>query len=273
MYSTNVAWSQIIGARTSQQDHAAVVTWPNGFRLLLLADGMGGHAAGDVASQLVVDTFKQRFIQSQLEDMRERLIDALEYANIAIFHKVKAQPELSGMGTTLIALVYDGLSIQWLSVGDSPIWLVRKDELQRLNENHSMSEVLAEKVAAGQMSEEEARTSPIRSQLLEAVMGENIDRVDAPHHAIALCEGDCLLLASDGVETCPGETILALVQQHKDNTEMLTTALLNAVSAIERPKQDNATVIVMQVNKTDIEEPTTVQPETSDPVEEPSTVQ
>ena len=84
MYSVQVAWSQIIGARKSQQDSASVVTWPNGFRLLLLADGMGGHVGGDIASSLVIDTFKQQFIESDEQDIKQRLINALDAANLAI---------------------------------------------------------------------------------------------------------------------------------------------------------------------------------------------
>ena len=271
MYSVQVAWSQIIGARKSQQDSASVVTWPNGFRLLLLADGMGGHVGGDIASHLVIDTFKQHFIESDEQDIKQRLINALDAANVAIYHQVKEKPELSGMGTTLIAAVFDGLYLQWLSVGDSPMWLLRDKTLVRLNENHSMSEVLARKVELGEISSEDARTSPIRSQLLEAVMGENIERVDAPDHSRELKPNDLLILASDGVESCSDETIIEVCHQSSNDTDELTMALLNAVKAQERLKQDNATLIVMQVKEPVVNEPATVQPEAGEILEEPST--
>lgn len=273
MFVTRLAWSQIQGKREYQQDHAAVMTWPNGFRLLLLADGMGGHVGGDVASHMVIDVFKQHFIASDEDVMRDRLLSALEAANIAIFRHVKAHPEHSGMGTTLIALVYDGVSIQWLSIGDSPMWLLRDGEIRRLNANHSMSEILAQKVAEGEMTAEQARTSPVRSQLLEAVMGQNIEQVDAPDASMEMQAGDRLILASDGVETCSKEVILSLSGEYDKQPEDLVTAVLNEVTHIQRPGQDNATLIVLQIDEAVVDEPSTVQPENQQPVEEPDSRQ
>tara|TARA_R110002167_G_scaffold92849_5_gene249216 strand:+ start:2173 stop:2988 length:816 start_codon:yes stop_codon:yes gene_type:complete len=271
MFSTDVAWSQIIGTRKSQQDHAAVISWPNGFRLLLLADGMGGHASGDIASKLVVNSFKEHFIVSTESNMRARLLDSLEAANIEIFKRIRKEPELSGMGTTLIALIYDGESIQWLSVGDSPMWHIRGNKIMRINENHSMSVVLAEKVAKGEMTSEEATYSPLRSQLLEAVMGENIEMFDAPESTLELEESDWLILASDGVESCTEEQILAMSQQ--TDAESLINDTLQAVVAVGKKSQDNATLIALRVKQENPVEETTVQPEQIAPVEEPLTKQ
>lgn len=271
MLVSQVAWSQIIGKRAYQQDHAAVISWPNGFKLLLLADGMGGHVGGDVASHLVIDVFKQHFISSAKNDMRERLLNSLEAANLAVFNHVNANPDHSGMGTTLVALAYDGTSIQWLSVGDSPMWLIRKNQIERINANHSMAEILAQQVERGEITAEQARTSPKRSQLLEAVMGKDIELVDAPHSSLSLQEGDCIIISSDGVETCSEQTILELTTRHANDTVDLVTEVLNAVEQAERPKQDNATIVAMTLGQHSPSEPITVEPCVSTPVEEPST--
>lgn len=271
MYSTEVAWSQIIGTREYQQDHAAIISWPNGFRLLLLADGMGGHTGGDIASHCVIDTFREHFIKSAQEDMRLRMIDSLDAANRTLYHKIKDSPELSGMGTTLVAAIFDGLSLQWISVGDSPMWLIRGGSIKRLNQNHSMSEVLAAKVAAGEMTSEAAAESPMRTQLLEAVMGENIELLDAPESTLRLELDDWLILASDGVETCSEEQILDISLSSPESAEVFTTSLLAAVKDVGKHSQDNASVVIMQVNGTQENALNTLQPVEGELVDEPQT--
>jgi PPM family protein phosphatase len=273
MYATEVAWSQIIGTRKNQQDRAAIVSWPNGFRLLLLADGMGGCAGGEVASALVVETFRAHFIQSELKDMRERMILSLDAANKQLFRLTKKQPELAGMGTTLIAAIYDGQCIQWISVGDSPMWLVRGGEIKRLNANHSMTTVLAKQVAEGEITAEEAAMSPERSHLLEAVMGEDIEMLDAPEAEMPLLPGDCLMLASDGVESCLPDDILKLCQAPSVHSEQLTLNILDAVSNVGKSSQDNASIVLMQVLSSDVAELSTVEPAYEGFVVEPPTQQ
>lgn len=269
MYTTEVAWAQIIGTRKSQQDHAAVVSWPNGFRMLLLADGMGGHTGGDIASRMVLEAFRDHFVKSELSDMRERMIASLDTANKTLYQAVRVQPDLSGMGTTLIAVIYDGMSIQWLSIGDSPMWLIRQGEIKRINQNHSMSEILADRVAAGEMSSEDAAQSPLRTQLLEAVMGADIEMLDAPEFILPLAEGDWLILASDGVETCAEEEILRMAQQPAIDAEQFTAELLRAVNISNKPSQDNASLVVMHVLTMEVEEPQTVEPARGKSIEEP----
>ncbi len=245
------AWGQIIGTRDYQQDRAAIVNWPNGFSLYILADGMGGHVAGDEASELVVQTFRQHFVESDQTDIKQRFIDAVSAANLAIYEKISASPELDGMGSTFLALVFDGSSAQWISIGDSPLWLFRQGELVRLNENHSMASVLAKQVEEGIITAEEAASSPERSQLLEAVLGRDIKMVDAPEEAVPLKSGDILILASDGVETCSIDELQSLLAEASNNPELqaedLVTAILEKVKAHNRPSQDNSTVNVVRI--------------------------
>ena len=271
MFSSEVAWCQILGTRKNQQDYVAAVRWPNGFRLLLLADGMGGHAAGDLASKLVVETFKEYFCQSDEPEMRKRLIDSLDTANVELYNQVKENPELSGMGTTLIALVFDGLSVQWLSVGDSPLWLIRGNKIDRINENHSMVELLKQKVASGEITQSEADQSKSRSQLLEAIMGENIEMLDAPETAVELEVGDLVVLASDGVESLTNEEILHASQPLSRNIEEVAMCILDAVVMQKRESQDNASLAILKVQKADLSEPDSVAPEGRDIVMEPKT--
>ena len=272
MYATDVAWSQIVGSRNSQQDRAAILSWSNSFRLLLLADGMGGHLGGDVASQCVVDRFCDHFINSEQVELRQRLIDSLDAANSVIHQIVREKPELQGMGTTLVAAVFDGLSIQWVSVGDSPMWLLRDGTLRRLNENHSMSVILAEQVAAGEMTNEAAAESPLRGQLLDAIVGERIRMLDAPKSTIALEEGDWLIIASDGVETCTEADILRLVRgSPPPEANEFVKDLLAIVAAAGNKAQDNATVVAMHVAGAERQEELLVKLGDGSPVQESRT--
>ena len=249
MYKAEVAWSQIQGARESQQDSACVVTWPNGFRLLVLADGMGGHAGGAEASAVAVESFKQSFSQNLDSDIRDRLLQALESANDAILTESSNNDELAGMGTTIVALAFDGSSAQWVSVGDSPLWLVRNSEIIRLNDNHSMAGLYQKRAEAGEITPEEAAAAPNQSRLLEAVMGEKLEMIDAPGEAINLDSGDILILASDGVESCSESELIELVGECAPDTETIVQKTLEAVQLKQRPKQDNATLIVLSTQE------------------------
>jgi serine/threonine protein phosphatase PrpC len=245
------AWGQIVGTRKSQQDHAAIVNWPNGFSLAILADGMGGHAGGAEASHLVVNTFRESFVESKESDIRQRFLEGLSAANLAVYDYAKEHPELEGMGSTFLAVTFDGTAIQWISVGDSPLWLFRDGTLRQINENHSMAAVLAKQVEEGLISEEEAASSPERSQLLDAVLGKDIKMVDAPEELLPVQHGDIIILASDGVETCSltelQDLLIDEVQNSTSTAEKIVARILASVEAHQRPSQDNSTLNVLRV--------------------------
>ena len=175
----DIAWRQIRGARAYQQDRAATVSVDGTQHLLVLADGMGGHTSGDIASDIVVRKFFHAWHDLEAPDeIPDRLIFALQAANLAIYDRVMSEPELAGMGTTLVAAHVEGDRLHWISVGDSPLWLFQDGELARLNANHSVASLLDQQVADGEISAEEAVRSPERSHLLEAVTGNDIHLVD-----------------------------------------------------------------------------------------------
>ena len=247
--TADVAWGSIVGGRERQEDYCAAMSWPNGFRLLVLGDGMGGEVGGAEASQTAVERFRDSFVDDEESGTRARLLNALQDANHAIRDAVRAEPELGGMGTTLLGLAFDSGAVHWLSVGDSPLWLYRGGELKRLNQNHSVGGELDAKAAANVISWAEAAAAEDRHQLLEAVAGWEIELVDAPEEPFAVVPGDIIVLASDGVETCaPGELeeIMAAVGKDRD-ADALTAQILQRVKAHDAPRQDNATVMVMAV--------------------------
>jgi serine/threonine protein phosphatase PrpC len=241
-----VAWSQIQGTRDYQQDHAAVTAWDNGFHLLILSDGMGGARGGGHASRIVVETMREHFLRPDGALSSDKpLVDALQSANNAVYEAARSDPELEGMGATVVAVTFDGATIDWISVGDSPLYLFRGRRLRRLNANHSMAAVLAARVAAGEISAEQAASAPERAELLAAVMGEDIALVDEPDTPVALREGDMLVLASDGLEVLGSEGIERILSNNRDRTVAdLARNLLAAVEDLGRTAQDNTTVVL-----------------------------
>lgn len=240
-----VAGRQILGARERQEDAFRIIQQddrdPGADLLLLLADGMGGHVGGDVASALVLEAFETQFIQtSRIPKPQPRLVEAMEVANAALRDRIAQDPALTGMGATLIAVFKIGNRLHWLSVGDSLLYLFRDGALRRLNADHSVHGELLELVQKGQMSRQEADNHPRRNALRSAMTGDRIALVDTGH--IALQAQDLFVLASDGIETLDEAQIAALMAQG-DSVRTLGAALLSAVEAERRPKQDNTTVV------------------------------
>lgn len=244
------AWAQITGQRKEQQDAASITRWENGFTLMVLADGMGGHVGGAAASRITVEAMKAGFMETTRSPLDQRLMAGLQRANDAMLDHGKEYPELDGLGATVVAVTFDGDAIDWISVGDSPLWLIRDGNIARLNADHSMKSVLAEKVSRGEISAAEAREAPDRSQLLEAVMGQDIELVDQPAEPLQLQADDLVILASDGLESLtPIEIVEAIQTTGADENDVaaLVDHLLTAVADLDRPGQDNATVILSRV--------------------------
>lgn len=247
------------GARDYQEDSSAF--WPpkdgssgspdvptaNHTRLVaVLADGMGGHTGGALASGMVCENFISAY--SCLNGARpERLLKALRMANTAIADKVMANPVLSGMGSTIVAAVFANDGVEWVSVGDSPLLLFRRGELALLNEDHSLAPELDRMVAAGRMTAEEARHDPRRHMLRSAVTGEELDLVDVSRRPLTLEAGDYVILASDGLHTLEASEIQRIVAAYaNDGAEAVASALIRAVEAIRDPHQDNTTVMAVR---------------------------
>lgn len=250
--SYDIAWDQIQGRRRSQQDCAVCIPMGVARHLLVLADGMGGHAAGDVASSVAVTGFCSAFEAPGMpEEPNERMMAALEAANYAIYDRASAEPELTGMGTTLVAAVVEGRELRWMSVGDSPLWLVRGGKIRRLNANHSVAGELAERVAAGEMTAAEAAVAPGRAMLYSALLGGDIDLVDIPEAPERLEPGDVVIVASDGVETCGTDELIGIVGGGNDAAAELVDRILATVEDRKIDYQDNATLIVCRLRLSD----------------------
>lgn len=248
------------GARAYQEDACAVwpgtgalvpagnVRPPDGTSLVaVLADGMGGHAGGALASVTICGMFLQSFVGASATGPA-RLSPALTAANDAIRAKVKANPSLSGMGATLVGTVIGPGGLSWISVGDSPMYLFRNGELAQLNEDHSLAPVIDKLVEQGKMSAEAARADPRRHYLRSAVTGDEIELVDAPERPLQLVGGDIVVISSDGIHTLEPDDIRRVIASYKgDGAAAIADALVRNVDNAGAMHQDNTTVIVITV--------------------------
>src|SRR3954469_19071086 len=143
-----------------------------GGRLLVVADGMGGHRGGATASRLAGETVKAQYLGSEESDIAAALRDALARANARIFTEAQANPDLRGMGTTTSALVVRNNNAWFAHVGDSRIYLIRDGAIEQLTEDHSL---VASMVREGLLTSSEAENHPRRNVLQRSMgVGEDV---------------------------------------------------------------------------------------------------
>ena len=240
------AGGQIRGARELQEDDLGFIDGatldPQGEHpVAVVADGMGGHAGGDVASRHAVRAFITGYAATG--GVHDRLRAALDRANQAIASAVREDPARDGMGATLVAAALTTDGLEWISVGDSPLFLYRDGVLKRLNEDHSMAPV----IAALREVDPDAAAGMNPHELRSALVGSKISKIDASQMPELLRSGDLVLLASDGLATLDeNETAEIIDRSRGGGPAAVRDALLAAVEARARPAQDNVSVAVME---------------------------
>jgi serine/threonine protein phosphatase PrpC len=223
--------------RSANEDSKLVVSADD---LYIVADGMGGHQGGEVASKMAVETIEDATGEASLEDLKE----AVRKANRVIFEKAGNDPDLHGMGTTTVAIRVvpgpEGDEIAWINVGDSRIYLFRDDNLIQLSRDHSLVEDL---LRDGQLTPEEAAVHPQRNILTRA-LGIDVD-VDVDGGSVIPFEGDRFLLCSDGlfneVSTDQMTSVLRRLADPSEAADELVRL------ANEGGGRDNITVVVVEV--------------------------
>ena len=249
--SLEISGDQIAGARDYQED-AFLTTYlddetgeSKSSALIVVADGMGGHAAGNIASNLVVSTFNKTFTGGfGKQDPPGVLRSALKNANEGLKESIEETPGLDGMGCTMVTAALTKGKIYWISVGDSHVYLIRDRDLSKKNEDHSYGGYLDRMRSQGIDVEAEAGLS--RNMLMSAMTGEEIAEVDCPNSGYQLLPGDRLIIASDGLDTLDTETILKTSAWSHTPKECVA-GLLKAVEDAKRPRQDNTTIVVVDV--------------------------
>ncbi len=207
--------------------------------LFAVADGMGGHAAGEVASRLAIETLFRDYYTSPWRDPKTNLTAAIGAANQRIFTQAATHSEMNGMGTTLVAALY--LPERWLiaNVGDSRAYLFRNGRIRQVTEDHSW---VAEQARSGILSAEEAAHHPLRNVITRSLGNE--EQVHPDFYALSAHPDDILLLCSDGLSNLVSEKEMAGILKSyplDDAAEKLVEL------ALERGAPDNVTLILVKL--------------------------
>ena len=241
-----------VGKKRKHNEDSLLIEKDDG--LFIVADGMGGHAAGEVASKITVETIGE-FIAStrQKEEATwpfkynhalhfnsNRLAVAIEKANERVMAAVAAQPWLKGMGTTVVAGLMNEKILALAHVGDSRAYLFRGGQLSRLTDDHSW---VHEQVAAGILTEDEAKSHPLKNVVTRALGGGPSVAPDLQE--LAFQPGDLFLFCSDGLTTMLSDEEIAEAVEGEADPEKLTRTLIE--EANERGGVDNITVVLVRV--------------------------
>ncbi len=216
--------------------------------LFIVADGMGGHAAGEVASEIAVDTVSYAYYQEDDDDIAVSLIHAIKRANTLIHQRAAENMLRSGMGTTCVAGVLRGSTAYIANVGDSRTYLVRNGQVRQISQDHSW---VAEQVRAGLLTEEQARSHAQRNVITRCLGTQSEVEVDI--FAEELEEGDSFILCSDGLSGfVTDDDLRAIINQYVPQESVYHLV----ERANENGGPDNITAIVVRVQEVGWEPPT-----------------
>ena len=221
--------------------------------IFIVCDGMGGQAAGELASKIAVDTVLSYFrrdprhatspvLGRRFEGVSERatgLANAIQLANQAIQTAASHNAEHAGMGSTIVAVRAEGNLFSIANVGDSRIYLVREGGIQQLTNDHSL---VMEQVRRGLLTLEEAENSKMQNVIVRALGSEESVEPDLEDHEFA--PGDVVLLCSDGMSRYVKETIMVEVVGRKDDLEAACEELIEAAKS--GGSDDNITCLLLR---------------------------
>ena len=226
--------------REVNQDYVFTTSSPIGKfpNLLVVADGMGGHRAGEYASRLAVEVVKQELGESVEGNPEAMMRNAITHANKRVLEEARQDAKLSGMGTTLVMASVIGRTLYFANVGDSRLYLLN-DDIKQLSKDHSL---VQEMVRLGGINEEEAKYHPDKNIITRAIGAK--DEVEIDFYEYRLKKGDVILMCTDGLSNMvEDEEILHIVKYSRDVVEAVE-------QLIERAKDnggnDNIGVIVAQ---------------------------
>jgi len=242
----NVTGQTHIGlVRNNNQDALGYGSLGDGAHYAVVCDGMGGANGGNIASTIAAEVIAGRIQEGYRPGMspssvEHMLSSAMAAANALVFDRAQEDPELSGMGTTVVAVVTDG-SVAYIShVGDSRLYHLRGDRLEPVTRDHS---VVQELIESGQITEEEARSHP-RRHFITRALGVK-DSESGEYDELDLEPGDRLLLCTDGL-TNMVEPDAICAHMHVDFAEEAVSALIQA--ALDGGGTDNITAVLLTVD-------------------------
>ena len=223
-----------IGLVRSRNEDALAVIEPETY---LVADGMGGQAAGEIASRMLVNSI-ENFLHSTAQPWTEKVLEqAIVKAGERIYDAAQSREEYKGMGTTATMIHFDGNRAYYAHVGDSRLYRLQGDRLQQLTEDHSYVESL---VRNGEISQAAARIHPMKNYLTQAV-GAMLD-ISVDVGSFKVKTGEVFLLCTDGLTNMVGDDeIVQIIRSSRQPADALVKA------ALDNGGKDNITVIVLGV--------------------------
>jgi serine/threonine protein phosphatase PrpC len=214
-------------------------------RLLMIADGMGGHKGGQVASGIAVDVVREGFLRAEPTDPRSVLINLFQQAHYAILEASRTENELQGMGTTCVAAILKDGQLTYGHIGDSRLYLLRDGHAQQLTDDHTLVNSLLQR---GMLTPEQARVHEQRNVLTAAMGSASSDIAgDFAEKPLPLQAGDTLLMCSDGLHGLVTNEEIEWLASDQSLTE--TCHRLIAL-AKQRGGPDNITVQLLHVRRT-----------------------
>jgi protein phosphatase len=249
MQITSCARSDLGRTREVNEDYHLV---ESGLGLYLVADGMGGHGNGEIASRVAArvierqlrETAPRRSGRAADEADCDRLRGAIRAANLAVLSEVERDERLAGMGCTLVVMLLREEAAAIAHVGDSRAYRMRAGRLELVTEDHTW---VHEQVSAGLLSEAEALSHPFRSVVTRAVGGG--DEIVVDTGTVDVQRGDLLLLCSDGLNAVVSDEQIAQILRREGDPDDRCRALIAAANAGGGP--DNITVLLVAVGDDD----------------------
>ncbi len=243
-----ITWGKShIGRVRDANEDCYAIRYQNGKVFLAVADGMGGHRAGEVASAMAINLLRQHLgsvfnshIPDNNRDWLSFLREGVEKCNNSIYKAALQVPEYFGMGTTLTAALILGGRLYFAHVGDSRFYLYRRNELALMTRDHSLVQDLLEE---GLVSPKEAQTHPRRHILTQAVGTER--EVDVDTKSLELHPGDLCLLCTDGLSNSVADFEIEDIFARYNSLATQGQALLSLANS--RGGEDNVTIVLAQV--------------------------
>ena len=220
------------------------------FHLLVVADGMGGHAKGEEASKIALSAISRSVISELVNDtpFTKLLEQGIQNANQDILDHTARHPESSGMGTTSVCVIVEGNAVHLANVGDSRAYVISDDEIRRVTKDHSFVQSLVDQ---GEITEAESREHPQKNVITKAIgIGTSIE---ADTMRLTLDSDESLLLCCDGVIAhLPDDDIHKII---RDSPDPQTACKEIVDMANERGGSDNISLIILSSEGSDIKEP------------------
>jgi protein phosphatase len=236
--------------RTVNEDSFFVNTdYENLPDIFIIADGMGGHNAGEIASKTAAEFTGEVLVNTpgaliDEDNIETNIIEAMEKANQKVFEMSKSKSENSGMGTTLIVSILLGKKLYIGHIGDSRVYLIRDNKINKITSDHSLVEEL---LRSGTLTKEEAENHPKKNIITRAIGCSLVIDVDTYKQDVK--EGDTILMCTDGLTNMVNESEIKNIIEKETDVDIASENLIKAAN--KNGGEDNITVILFKIDGVD----------------------